>query len=79
MKVMKVVLVCCVLMLSGCYLVGCTNYSIKQNSDNGLKCADQDLRGNSVVKTECKVDISVENLKEPKTAKSEQRNSVKSE
>ncbi len=42
-------------------LVACSNssYHIEQNSRNGLKCSDQDLRGNAIINSKCDVDVSV--------------------
>ncbi len=40
-------------------LAGCSNYHIEQNSRNGLKCSDQDLRGNAIINSKCDVDVSV--------------------
>ncbi|EOD5351390.1 hypothetical protein ACJZRZ_003210 [Vibrio parahaemolyticus] len=52
MKVMNVILSVGALML-----VGCSNYHIEQNSRNGLKCAEQEMRGNTIVNTKCDVHI----------------------
>ncbi|WP_407545971.1 hypothetical protein [Vibrio parahaemolyticus] len=56
MKVISVFV--CVLALAGC---SNSNYHIEQNSRNGLKCSEQDLRGNAITNSKCDVDVIVSN------------------
>ena len=51
MKVIGVFFVCSLL------LAGCSSYHIEQNSRNGLKCSEQDMRGNTIVNSKCNVHI----------------------
>ncbi|EJB8454907.1 hypothetical protein MW332_004755 [Vibrio parahaemolyticus] len=44
----------CMLVLAGC---SNANYHIEQNSRNGLKCSEQDMRGNTIVNSKCNVHI----------------------